>query len=106
MVNKLGAQGVLNLTSRSNSVPSGNASMVKTDGAATNNATTVTNVIEDVPANSTNKPVNAKGRSTEANVHCQENGQGGESLKSTEENDGEEPRRYEYVVDRVLGVEV
>ncbi|KOX79441.1 Protein kibra [Melipona quadrifasciata] len=53
MVNKLGAQGVLNLTLRSNSVPSGNASMVKTD-----------------------------------------------------ENDGEEPRRYEYVVDRVLGVEV
>ncbi|CAD1477547.1 unnamed protein product, partial [Heterotrigona itama] len=104
MVNKLGAQGVLNLTSRSNSVPSGNTSMVKTDGAATNNTTTVTNVIEDVPANSTNKPV--KGRSTEANVHCQENGQGGENLKSTEENDDEEPRRYEYVVDRVLGVEV
>ncbi|KAF3428079.1 hypothetical protein E2986_12623 [Frieseomelitta varia] len=100
MVNKLGAQGVLNLTSRSNSVPSGNASMVKTDGAATNNATTVTNVIEDVPANSTNKPVNAKGRSTEANVHCQENGQGGE--KSTEENDGEEPRRLLAMKFRVL----
>ncbi|XP_020722122.1 protein kibra isoform X1 [Bombus affinis] len=106
MVTKLGAQGVSNLTMRSNSVPSGNASAVKTDGAATNNTTTVTNVIEDVPANSTNKSVNAKGRSTEANVHCQENGQGSESLKSTEENDSEEPRRYEYVVDRVLGVEV
>lgn len=105
MVSKLGAQGVSNLTTRSNSVPSGNTSAMRTDGAATNNTTAVTNVAEDVPANSTNKSVNAKGRPAEANAHCQENGQG-ENLKSTEENDGEEPRRYEYVVDRVLGVEV
>ncbi|KOC61152.1 Protein kibra [Habropoda laboriosa] len=51
-VTKLGVQGVSNSAVRSNSVPSGNASV------------------------------------------------------SPEENDGEEPRRYEYVVDRVLGVEV
>ncbi|CAK9821275.1 Protein kibra [Anthophora retusa] len=104
-VTKLGAQGVSNSAVRSNSVPSGNASVVKTDGAATNNTTIVTNVAEDVSANSTNnKSVNTKGRPLEANAY-QENGQG-ESLKSPEDNDGEEPRRYEYVVDRVLGVEV
>ncbi|XP_017794645.1 PREDICTED: protein kibra [Habropoda laboriosa] len=102
-VTKLGVQGVSNSAVRSNSVPSGNASVVRTD--ATNNTIMVTNVAEDVPANSTNnKSVNTKGRPLEANAY-QENGQG-ESLKSPEENDGEEPRRYEYVVDRVLGVEV
>lgn len=106
MLTKLGAQGVWNSTTRSNSVPSGNASAARTDGAATHNATKVTNVTEDGAANSTkSKSVNAKGRPAEASTHCQENGQG-ESLKTTEENDGEEPRRYEYVVDRVLGVEV
>ncbi|XP_076757502.1 WW and C2 domain containing protein kibra isoform X1 [Xylocopa sonorina] len=105
MVNKFGAQGVTNLAIRSNSVPSGNASALRTDGATTSNASTITSVDEDVPANSTNKSVNAKGRPSDTSAHCQENGQG-DGLKTTEENDGEEPRRYEYVVDRVLGVEV
>nr|XP_034191567.1 protein kibra isoform X2 [Osmia lignaria] len=105
MVSKLGAQCALNSATRSNSVPSGNASAVRSDGAATTNASTTTNIAEDVPTNSTNKSVNAKGRPNEGNGHCQENGQG-ENLKTSEETDGEEPRRYEYVVDRVLGVEV
>lgn len=105
MVSKLGAQCALNSATRSNSVPSGNASAVRTDGAATTNASTTANVAEDVPTNSTNKSVNAKGRPNDGNPRCQEDGQG-ESLKTSEETDGEEPRRYEYVVDRVLGVEV
>ncbi|KZC04034.1 Protein kibra [Dufourea novaeangliae] len=54
VVAKVNAQCFTNMAARSNSVPSGNAS----------------------------------------------------SLKSSEETDSEEPRRYEYVVDRVLGVEV
>nr|XP_012149559.1 PREDICTED: protein kibra isoform X3 [Megachile rotundata] len=103
MVTKLGAQCALNSATRSNSVPSGNASAVRTEGAASNNASTTTNIAEDVPTNSTNKSVNAKGRPNESNTHCQENGQ---SEKTSEDADGEEPRRYEYVVDRVLGVEV
>ncbi|XP_076684290.1 WW and C2 domain containing protein kibra isoform X1 [Andrena cerasifolii] len=100
-VTKSGAQAVSNLIARSDSVPSGNVSAT-TDGATTN---IVTNLTEDVPANNTQKSMNAKGRPADTKVQCTENGQG-ESLKSSEENDSEEPMRYEYVVDRVLGVEV
>ncbi|XP_017877265.1 protein kibra isoform X1 [Ceratina calcarata] len=91
-----GAQGASNLAARSNSVPSGNASASRTEG---------TRLADE--QNSTNKSVNAKGRPSSSEVvHCQENGQGQAETLKTGENDGEEPRRYEYVVDRVLGVEV
>lgn len=102
MVTKSGAQDIFNLTTRSDSVPSGNTSVTRTGSAAPH---IVRNVTDDVAANSTNKSLNAKGRPAETKIQFTENGQG-EGLKSSEENDSEEPRRYEYVVDRVLGVEV
>ncbi|XP_053985871.1 protein kibra isoform X1 [Hylaeus anthracinus] len=102
---KLGAQGMSNVATWSNSVPSESASSMRGYGAVNINASVVGNLSEDILANSTNKSVNAKGRPAVAKLQCSENGQV-ETLKSTEENDNEEPRRYEYVVDRVLGVEV
>ncbi|XP_015428746.1 PREDICTED: protein kibra [Dufourea novaeangliae] len=110
VVAKVNAQCFTNMAARSNSVPSGNASSSATRGdsaAAANNAAAgiVPSTVEESSANSTNKSVNAKGRPVAGKLQCAENGQV-ESLKSSEETDSEEPRRYEYVVDRVLGVEV
>ncbi|XP_076296933.1 WW and C2 domain containing protein kibra isoform X1 [Lasioglossum baleicum] len=105
MVTKVDAQGISNLVARPYTVPSGNVSAVRADNAATNNASIALNSAEDSSANSTNKTINAKGRPVAGKLQFAKNGQG-ESPNSPEQNDSEEPRRYEYVVDRVLGVEV
>ncbi|XP_076627616.1 WW and C2 domain containing protein kibra isoform X2 [Colletes latitarsis] len=92
VVTKLGAQDISNVATGLNSVSSENVSVARVDGAATKNTSIVTNLGEDILANSTNKSVNAKGRPVVMKLQCAENGQG-ESLKSLEENDNEEPRR-------------
>ncbi|XP_078043817.1 WW and C2 domain containing protein kibra isoform X2 [Augochlora pura] len=101
LVTKVDAQSISNLVSRPNAVPSGNVTAARVDVAATNNESIVLNLAED----STNKTINSKGRPVAAKLQCTKNGQA-ENSKSPEQNDSKEPRRYEYVVDRVLGVEV
>ncbi|KAG7206063.1 hypothetical protein KM043_003460 [Ampulex compressa] len=84
-------------TSRSNSVPT-----ASTARASANSSTRST---EEPVANGSNKSLNAKGRPGDAaGVHGAEVTQEEGSTKQTDENG--EPKRYEYVVDRVLGVEV
>ncbi|XP_031828685.1 WW and C2 domain containing protein kibra isoform X2 [Nomia melanderi] len=104
VITKVDAQCISNLATRPTSVSCGNASTIKADSATKNNVD-ISNLAEDSSANSTNKTVNAKGRPGMAKLQCVKTGQD-ENLKSSEQNDNEEPRRYEYVVDRVLGVEV
>lgn len=113
-----------NSTTRPNSVPSGSpasSSTSKSGGSVTvdrnaSNIVVSTNADEDVStaSNSTSKSICIKGRpaaastttTTESNAPSSENGED-ESAKSIEKNNGNgEPKRYEYVVDRVLGVEV
>ncbi|XP_033333541.2 WW and C2 domain containing protein kibra isoform X2 [Megalopta genalis] len=101
LVTKVDAQSISNLVSRPNTVPSGNVTAVRVDVSATNNESIVLNSAED----STNKTINSKGRPVASKIQCTKNGQT-ESPNSPEQNDSKEPRRYEYVVDRVLGVEV
>lgn len=104
--------GIINSTMRPNSIPGATASSAarNNSGIADRNASgiVITNVNEDeIPVmKNTDKPVNAKGR-PESNAQNSENGESEVPSKSTEKNEGNgEPKRYEYVVDRVLGVEV
>ncbi|XP_014488000.1 PREDICTED: protein kibra [Dinoponera quadriceps] len=102
-----------NSTARPNSVPSGSPASSSKSVTMDRNPSGIvvsTNADEDVSAvhNATGKSVSAKGRpaTTESNAPSTENGED-ESVKSIEKNNGNgEPKRYEYVVDRVLGVEV
>lgn len=108
--------------SRPNSVPSGSSTSSSVSkspsgvGAVDRNASNTvvsTSIDEDVSIvnNATNsKSVSAKNwpatNVTESNAPSSENGEN-EAAKSIEKNNGNgEPKRYEYVVDRVLGVEV
>lgn len=107
--------GVINSTMRPNSIPGGSGSSVtrNSSGVADRNASgiVITNVNEnEIPTKNTDKLVNAKGRppAAESNARNSENGESEVLSKSTEksEDNGEPTKRYEYVVDRVLGVEV
>lgn len=106
------AHGIINSTMRPNSIPGASASSParSSSGVVDRNASgiIITNVNEDeIPVmKNTDKPVNAKGRpAMESSAQNSENGESEAPSKSTEKN--EEPaKRYEYVVDRVLGVEV
>ncbi|XP_025262774.1 protein kibra isoform X1 [Camponotus floridanus] len=109
------AHGIINSTMRPNSIPSASVTSAarSSSGVADRNASgiIITNVNEDeIPVmKNTDKPVNAKGRpATESSAQNSENGESEAPSKSSEKNEGnEEPaKRYEYVVDRVLGVEV
>lgn len=111
------AHGIINSTMRPNSIPGAGASSAarSSSGVADRNASgiIITNVNEDeMPVmKNTDKPVNAKGRpATESSAQNPENGESEAPSKSTEKNgaegNGEPAKRYEYVVDRVLGVEV
>ncbi|XP_067204662.1 protein kibra isoform X2 [Linepithema humile] len=95
---------ITNSTTRPNSV-SGASSAAKSGVVVTVNA----NENEVAETNAKNKAsVNAKGRPTaaaESSAPSSENGES-EVPKSSDKNGNGEPKRYEYVVDRVLGVEV
>lgn len=107
--------GIINSTIRPNSIPGATASSAtrNNSGIADRNASgiVITNVNEDeIPViKNTDKPVNAKGRpAAESSAQNSENGESEAPSKPTEKNEGngEPAKRYEYVVDRVLGVEV
>lgn len=99
-------------TTRPNNVPGGSASpLTKSGGVADRNAAsavvTIANEDEIALSNADSKSVNAKGRPVaETGARTSENGEREALSKSTEKNGNGEPKRYEYVVDRVLGVEV
>lgn len=102
-----GTHGSMNSsTTRPNNVPGGNALPVtKSGGVADRNAANA-NEDEIALSNADNKSVNAKGRpAAETGARSSENGER-EALPKSEKNSNGEPKRYEYVVDRVLGVEV
>ena len=93
--------------------PSSGSSSARTNSVSQNSAVSkkVTSVIingetttDTTATNNVNITLNAKDRSC-ATVPEPESDQINESSKSNEAS-GEEPKRYEYVVDRVLGVEV
>ncbi|KYN34618.1 Protein kibra [Trachymyrmex septentrionalis] len=98
-------------TTRLNNISGGSALPVTknsnvTDRSVTNVAVIV-NADEVVLSNADSKSVNAKGRpAAETEARSSENGEREVLPKSTEKNGNGEPKRYEYVVDRVLGVEV
>ncbi|XP_066594079.1 protein kibra [Prorops nasuta] len=95
---KLGGQETSSdSSSRSNSVSTGSALVVV-------KCTNSTQSFNEILPNCNKKSVNSKGRPNELSVRSTENGQ--EVAKPKEENGNGEPKRYEYVVDRVLGVEV
>lgn len=101
----------MNSSTQSNNVPGG-VLPVKSGGVADRNAAnvvaTVVNEDEVALSNTDSKSVNAKGRPAAAEMSAR-NSQNGERealSKSAEKNGNGEPKRYEYVVDRVLGVEV
>jgi len=96
---------IMNSTMRPNSV-SGASSAVKS-GVVVDRSVVNVNENEVAEINTKNKAsVNAKGRPTvESSAPSSENGES-EVPKSSEKNGNGEPKRYEYVVDRVLGVEV
>lgn len=72
-----------------------------------NVVTTIANEDEIALSNADSKSINAKGRpAAETGVRTAENGEREAPPKSAEKNGNGEPKRYEYVVDRVLGVEV
>lgn len=105
---------VANSTTRPNSVPSGSSASSSTSksGSVTmdRNVTTITisaSVDEDiVAATNINKSVNTKGR-PESSPPGSTNSEGNTAKSTEKSNNGNgEPKRYEYVVDRVLGVEV
>lgn len=96
----------VNSTTRPNSVPSGGTSTVKISVTDRNTSDVTSNISADIPVISSNKSMNTKGRLTESNAQNSENCEGEVTESSSEKNGNEEPKRYEYVVDRVLGVEV
>ena len=99
-------------TTRSNNISGGSALPVTksnsvTDRSATNVVAVIVNADEVALSNVDSKSVNAKGRpAVETEARSSENGEREVLPKSTEKNGNGEPKRYEYVVDRVLGVEV
>ncbi|XP_036141940.1 protein kibra [Monomorium pharaonis] len=107
------AHGFVNSSStRPNNVSIGSTLSVTksndiTDRNATNVAATTINEAEVALSNADNKSMNAKGRpAAETSTRSSENGEREPLPKSAEKNGNGEPKRYEYVVDRVLGVEV
>ncbi|XP_071572617.1 protein kibra [Temnothorax nylanderi] len=101
------AHGLVNSsTTRPNNVPGGSALPVtKSGGVADRNAANVVPNEDEVALS--NADVNAEGRpATETGARSSENGEREDLPKSAEKNGNGEPKRYEYVVDRVLGVEV
>jgi protein KIBRA len=101
--------GVVNSTTRPNSVPGGSTTFaVKSSGAtADQNTNAIVRSIEDETTN-TNDKLTKDWSVAESNAKNTEN-DASETLKKSVEKSGEkneEPKRYEYVVDRVLGVEV
>lgn len=77
------------------------------DRNATNVAATITDEDEITLSNADSKSVNTNGRpAAEMSTRSSENGERESLPKSAEKNGNGEPKRYEYVVDRVLGVEV
>lgn len=101
-----------------NSIPSetfSSSSTSKSSGVTSGESTNAMSVtisvsVDDDDAAATtkvsNRSVNAKGRPTETDAPSLETDKD-DTPESTEKNNGnEEPKRYEYVVDRVLGVEV
>lgn len=100
-------------TTRSNSVPGGSALPISKSGGGVvdrNIVVVIANEDEAALSNADSKSVNAKGRpaaeTTGARSSTAENGEREALPKSAEKNGNGEPKRYEYVVDRVLGVEV
>nr|XP_050848061.1 protein kibra isoform X1 [Vespula vulgaris] len=87
----------------------GNTIAMRSSASAMGNDTSagIVGLTEDRLANggTTNKSVNSKGRPSDHSSRATENGQK-EDSKGSEDNGNGEPKRYEYVVDRVLGVEV
>ncbi|XP_018396456.1 PREDICTED: protein kibra [Cyphomyrmex costatus] len=101
------------MTMRSNNISGGSALPVTksgsvTDRNATNVVTVMVNADEVALSNTDSKSVNAKSRpAAETEARSSENGEREVLPKSESEKNGNgEPKRYEYVVDRVLGVEV
>ncbi|RLU24886.1 hypothetical protein DMN91_002977 [Ooceraea biroi] len=105
--------GVAGSTTRPNSVPGGSTTFVKNTGATTERST-IARSAEDETTTATNandKLTNAKNwpvaESSEQNAENDTSEASNKSAEKTgEKNGNEEPKRYEYVVDRVLGVEV
>ncbi|KAG5324664.1 KIBRA protein, partial [Acromyrmex heyeri] len=101
----------INSTTRSNNISGGSALPVTksssvTDRSATNVVAVIVNADEVALSNADSKSMNAKGRpAAETEARSSENGEREVLPKSTEKNGNGEPKRYEYVVDRVLGVE-
>lgn len=96
-------------TTQPNNVPGGSALPTKSaDRNAANVVAMVVNEDEVALSNADGKSVNAKGRpaATETGARNSQNGERETLSKSAEKNGNGEPKRYEYVVDRVLGVEV
>ncbi|XP_020283351.1 protein kibra isoform X2 [Pseudomyrmex gracilis] len=103
----ISGHSITNLTTRPNSVPGGNALSTLQRSDTSDQNTCVATSINEEEINNADKSVNAKSRSeVESNAQTSENCENSETSKSTETNGNEEPKRYEYVVDRVLGVEV
>lgn len=98
-------------STRLNNASGGSASPATKSNVADRNVTNIAVTIADEDeialSNIDNKSVNAKGRPvTETSMRNSENGEREPLPKSAEKNGNGEPKRYEYVVDRVLGVEV
>lgn len=97
---------------RPNNISGGSAlPATKSGGIADRNAVnvvaTIANEDEIALSCADSKPVNVKGQpAAETGVRTAENGEREAPSKSAEKNGNGEPKRYEYVVDRVLGVEV
>jgi len=101
--------GVVSSTTRPNSVPGGSTTFaVKSSGVAVDqNTNAIARNVEDETTN-TNDKLTKDWPVVESNAQNTENDTS-ETLKKSVEKSGEkneEPKRYEYVVDRVLGVEV
>lgn len=95
-------------TTRPNNVSSGTALPTTKSGSIVDrNVVAIANEDEIALSNADSKSINAKGRpAAETGVRTAENGEREAPPKSAEKNGNGEPKRYEYVVDRVLGVEV
>jgi len=96
-------------TTRPNNVPGESVLPATTSSSvADRNAANIMTANEDEVAlsNVDSKSVNSKGRPVETDARSSENGETEALSKSAEKNGNGEPKRYEYVVDRVLGVEV
>jgi len=102
--------GFMNSSTTRPNVPSESVLPATTSGGVADrnaaNIIMIANEDEVALSNVDSKSVNAKGRSVETGARSSENGETEALSKSAEKNGNGEPKRYEYVVDRVLGVEV